>query len=138
MHGNVGVGRTGTIILCDICLRMAAGEEVVDILKVFQKMRTQRPNMVDNVHQYKLAHFIILQCLVDIHSDMIYSNIKHNLEQLINEGVENQMIALEHAQSQDQKRKLYRKENEKVSIVAEKNRFHYILPGIFFSNVLLY
>lgn len=45
---SAGVGRTGTIILCDICLRMAAREGGIDILKYLVEIRNQRANMVDN------------------------------------------------------------------------------------------
>lgn len=57
---SAGVGRTGTIILCDICLRMAAKEKAIDVVYYLKKMREQRVNMVDNiVCNYKK------QCLKD-------------------------------------------------------------------------
>lgn len=46
---SAGVGRTGTIILCDICLRMAAKEKAIDVVYYLKKMREQRVNMVDNI-----------------------------------------------------------------------------------------
>lgn len=45
---SAGVGATGTIILSDICCRMAFKEDHVDALKYLQKIRDQRPNLVDN------------------------------------------------------------------------------------------
>jgi protein tyrosine phosphatase len=45
---SAGVGRTGTIILADACLRMAAAERYVDVLAFQQLIREQRANMVDN------------------------------------------------------------------------------------------
>ncbi|KAJ9587439.1 hypothetical protein L9F63_019033, partial [Diploptera punctata] len=64
MHCSAGVGRTGTIILSDICLRMAAAEGAVDILGYLQQIREQRANLVDNLDQYKLVHLVLLECLV--------------------------------------------------------------------------
>ncbi|PSN51499.1 hypothetical protein C0J52_00744 [Blattella germanica] len=61
---SAGVGRTGTIILTDICLRMAAAEGCVDVLSFQQHIREQRANMVDNLEQYKLVHLVLLECLV--------------------------------------------------------------------------
>jgi protein tyrosine phosphatase len=63
VHCNAGCGRTGTLILCDIVLRMAAREKKVDFVKVLLKMRTQRCNLVNNVKQYIFAHFVVLECL---------------------------------------------------------------------------
>lgn len=48
LNCSAGVGRTGTIILSDICLRMAAGEEQIDPLKYLNIIREQRVNLVDN------------------------------------------------------------------------------------------
>nr|XP_015839780.1 PREDICTED: tyrosine-protein phosphatase Lar-like isoform X7 [Tribolium castaneum] len=64
VHSSAGVGRTGTIILCDICLRMAAEENSVDIFGTLYQLRDQRPNLVKNVEQFKLAHLVILDYLV--------------------------------------------------------------------------
>jgi len=46
---SAGVGRTGTIILIDACLRMALDEGVLDPFKLLESMRNQRANLVDNV-----------------------------------------------------------------------------------------
>jgi protein tyrosine phosphatase len=45
---SAGVGRTGTIILIDVCLKMAKLEGFIDSLAVLARMRHQRANMVDN------------------------------------------------------------------------------------------
>lgn len=48
------MGRTGTIILIDICLRMAAREGAVDVLRYLHELREQRARMVDNIVCLKL------------------------------------------------------------------------------------
>lgn len=133
VHCGAGVGRTGTIILADICLRMAAREGVVDPLKILQKMRTQRPNMVDNIHQYKLAHLVILECLVGMNTVIPCSEIDKNVDQLLNEGVERQMLYLQETHWQDEAMKSFGDEEEQALIVPEKNRFQHIIPGNFFQ-----
>lgn len=45
---SAGVGRTGTIILIDACLRMAKIEGFIDALAILARMHSQRANMVDN------------------------------------------------------------------------------------------
>jgi protein tyrosine phosphatase len=47
-RSSAGVGRTGTVILVHACCRMAEVENAVDPLALMSKMRSQRPNMVDN------------------------------------------------------------------------------------------
>ncbi|XP_053977491.1 uncharacterized protein LOC128875697 [Hylaeus volcanicus] len=66
VHCSAGVGRTGTIILCDICLRRAAAEGVVDVYAETMSIRSQRANMVDTKQQYLLAHLTLLECLLSI------------------------------------------------------------------------
>ncbi|XP_074097016.1 receptor-type tyrosine-protein phosphatase S [Cotesia typhae] len=66
VHCSAGVGRTGTIILCDICLRRAAAEGVVDVFEETELIRSQRANMVDNKQQYLLAHIVLVECLLTL------------------------------------------------------------------------
>ncbi|KAK0158949.1 hypothetical protein PV328_009884 [Microctonus aethiopoides] len=66
VHCSAGVGRTGTIILCDICLRRAAAEGVVDVFGETEDIRGQRANMVDNKQQYILAHVALVECLLSL------------------------------------------------------------------------
>ncbi|XP_046417564.1 receptor-type tyrosine-protein phosphatase delta-like [Neodiprion fabricii] len=64
VHCSAGVGRTGTIILCDICLQQAAVEKKIDAPAVVMRMREGRANMVDSAQQYMLAHLAILECMI--------------------------------------------------------------------------
>ncbi|XP_076679005.1 receptor-type tyrosine-protein phosphatase F [Andrena cerasifolii] len=66
VHCSAGVGRTGTIILCDICLRRAAAEGVVDVFAEMKAIRSQRANTVDTVQQYLLAHLTLVECLLSV------------------------------------------------------------------------
>ncbi|XP_067211050.1 receptor-type tyrosine-protein phosphatase S-like isoform X2 [Linepithema humile] len=66
VHCSAGIGRTGTIILCDICLRRAAAEGFVDVFAETASIRSERANMVDNKQQYLLAHLALVECLLSI------------------------------------------------------------------------
>ncbi|XP_011308081.1 receptor-type tyrosine-protein phosphatase T isoform X2 [Fopius arisanus] len=66
VHCSAGIGRTGTIILCDICLRKAAGQGILDVFIETREMRSQRANMVDNKQQYLLAHLALVECLLSL------------------------------------------------------------------------
>ena len=46
LYCSAGVGRTGTFITIDIALEQVKAEEVVDIYNVVNKLRHQRPHMV--------------------------------------------------------------------------------------------
>ncbi|XP_023217014.1 receptor-type tyrosine-protein phosphatase T-like isoform X3 [Centruroides sculpturatus] len=60
-HCSAGIGRTGTLILIDSMLDMAAAENHVDLLSQLHIMRQQRINMVETMDQYYLA----CQCLIE-------------------------------------------------------------------------
>ncbi|KDQ96751.1 Receptor-type tyrosine-protein phosphatase T [Zootermopsis nevadensis] len=88
VHCSAGVGRTGTIILADTCLRMAAAEGYVDALGFLQQLREQRANMVDNLDQYKLVHLVLLECLVaEPSSIMCDGNLGKHVDKLCKSGV---------------------------------------------------
>ncbi|XP_012142815.2 uncharacterized protein LOC100876654 isoform X1 [Megachile rotundata] len=66
VHCSAGAGRTGTIILCDVCLRKIAVEGAIDVFAEIKSIRSQRANMVDNNQQYRLAHLTLVECLFAI------------------------------------------------------------------------
>lgn len=111
VHCSAGVGRTGTIILCDICLQRAAAEgvkyflnkfstppgngkllcykcfQVMDVLCETEAIRSQRANTIDNNQQYLLAHFTLVECLLSFPTSLpcdesLPSRIKESTKQL--------------------------------------------------------
>nr|KAF7433901.1 hypothetical protein H0235_002092 [Vespula pensylvanica] len=64
VHCSAGVGRTGTIVSCDICLRRAAVEGVVDVFSETRSIRNERANMVNNKQQYLFVHLVLIDCLL--------------------------------------------------------------------------
>ncbi|XP_039309193.1 uncharacterized protein LOC113005587 [Solenopsis invicta] len=82
-----GVEKMGIVILCDICLRQAATEGVVDVLAVTKSIRSKRDNMVDNKLQYLFAHLVLVECLFSVPTTipcnkMLITRIKELKEQL--------------------------------------------------------
>ncbi|XP_071640948.1 uncharacterized protein [Temnothorax longispinosus] len=66
VHCSTGVGRTGIIILCDICLRRVAAEGLVDVFAEMAFITSERVNIIHNKQQYLLAHLVLLECLFSI------------------------------------------------------------------------
>jgi len=58
--GSAGVGRTGTFITIDIALEQVKAEGVVDIYNVVNKLRHQRPHMVQALVSDRL---LIVLCI---------------------------------------------------------------------------
>ncbi|XP_065904176.1 receptor-type tyrosine-protein phosphatase alpha-like [Dysidea avara] len=61
VHCSAGVGRTGTFIALDIVLRQVKNENVVDIHNVINRLRHQRPQMVQSLEQYIFIHDAVLE-----------------------------------------------------------------------------
>ncbi|KAJ8955806.1 hypothetical protein NQ318_005347 [Aromia moschata] len=133
IHCSAGVGRTGTIILCDICLRMAAGEGSVDFLAHLEHLRSQRPNMVDNIEQYKLAHLVVLECLVGMRTAVLCNeDMTTTVQNLIDGGgIRNQM---RDTRWQDEAMDTVWEQTEEVPVYPGKNRFEDITPVDGFRN----
>ncbi|KAF2895512.1 hypothetical protein ILUMI_10660 [Ignelater luminosus] len=129
VHCSAGVGRTGTIILCDYMLRMAANEKAVDFLAALRQMREQRANLVDNANQYKLAHLVVLEALFGVDTTIACDHeLEQKIETLINNnGLHEQLEYLEKISWQDQ----VMFSSYKVNIDPanyNKNRFSNIVP----------
>ncbi|XP_073720191.1 receptor-type tyrosine-protein phosphatase H isoform X1 [Misgurnus anguillicaudatus] len=62
VHCSAGVGRTGTLIALDVLLQQLEREKAVSIAGFVQRMRLNRPLMVQTESQYVFLH----QCIMDI------------------------------------------------------------------------
>ncbi|XP_069703999.1 receptor-type tyrosine-protein phosphatase S-like isoform X2 [Periplaneta americana] len=133
VHCSAGVGRTGTIILADVCLRMAAAEGFVDILGFLQQIREQRANMVDNLDQYKLVHLVLLECLVAEPSAIPCDcNLEKRIDELRTSGaLVRQFNHLHNLRWQDQALKSSTAQSSTPSAekFKSKNRSQKIVPG---------
>ncbi|KAK5647799.1 hypothetical protein RI129_002691 [Pyrocoelia pectoralis] len=132
VHCSAGVGRTGTIILCDLCLRMAAREGVVDVLKHQHNLRQQRANLVDNVEQYKLAHLVLLECLIAPQTNLpCDDSIAKSIEKIIqSNSLQHHMEYLKNTEWQDHAMQASLPTAPEPQW-ATKNRFQDIVPSAY-------
>nr|XP_022318789.1 uncharacterized protein LOC111121708 isoform X2 [Crassostrea virginica] len=61
VHCSAGVGRTGTFIALDALYRHGQRIQFVEILGYIKRMRECRMSMIQNVDQYRLLHFALLE-----------------------------------------------------------------------------
>ena len=62
VHCSAGAGRTGTFIALDMALEQADMEGFVDIAGIINRLRQQRPKMVQTKVNY-YTYLIILYCI---------------------------------------------------------------------------
>ncbi|XP_065344148.1 receptor-type tyrosine-protein phosphatase T-like [Cloeon dipterum] len=74
VHCSAGVGRTGTVILIDACLRMIRTHGRLDVENIFATMRSQRANLVDNLKQFEFAHLVLLECVANPNFEISCAN----------------------------------------------------------------
>lgn len=131
VSSSAGVGRTGTIIICDICLRMAASEGRLDFLSTLEHIRSQRPNLVDNVEQYKLAHLAVLSCLRGMNTTILCNDdMDAKIHKIFENGtILTQMKYLQDTVWQDEAMKTVAYSCEDLAVFPEKNRSSTIIPG---------
>lgn len=133
IYFSAGVGRTGTIILCDICLRMAAAENQIDVLKHLHHLRQQRANMVDNPEQYKLVHLVLLDMLFAPEASIpCDDNMEMAIKRLTKKStLKEHMIYLNETMWCDSAAKAVaqRKSALHGDHFPDKNRFPDIIPG---------
>ncbi|CAG9531589.1 unnamed protein product [Cercopithifilaria johnstoni] len=56
IHCSAGVGRTGTIVACEICLKILLEGKDLNVLEVIKEMRGQRAGAVQTEGQYVYLH----------------------------------------------------------------------------------
>ncbi|EJW76409.1 protein-tyrosine phosphatase containing protein [Wuchereria bancrofti] len=56
IHCSAGVGRSGTIIACEICLKILLEGKDLNVLDVIKEIRTQRAGAVQTEGQYVYLH----------------------------------------------------------------------------------
>ncbi|XP_059482529.1 uncharacterized protein LOC132200814 [Neocloeon triangulifer] len=68
VHCSGGTGRTGTVILIDLCLRNYINANAVNVWATLEKMRNERINVVETKEQYEFAHNLLEYYLA--HNDL--------------------------------------------------------------------
>ncbi|XP_065344384.1 tyrosine-protein phosphatase 4-like [Cloeon dipterum] len=82
VHCSAGVGRTGTMILIDACLRMIRTHGRLDVENIFATMRSQRANLVDNLKQFEFAHLVLLECVANPNFEISCANFTEEYNKL--------------------------------------------------------
>ncbi|CAH1975947.1 unnamed protein product [Acanthoscelides obtectus] len=108
---------------------MAASEGAIDFLSHLEQLRNQRPNLVDNDEQYKLAHLVVMECIFGMRTSIpcdadMDKVIKELLE---SDGVERQMRYIDEVEWQDRAME-NNSEEMNTPVCDEKNRFPDIVP----------
>lgn len=108
---------------------MAAREGMVDVLKHQHNLREQRANLVDNIEQYKLAHLVLLECLVAMRTSITCDEKAESMisQLLESERLQQQMQYINDTAWQDQAMRPAIEVTAKSEWSA-KNRFQDITP----------
>ena len=61
IHCSAGVGRSGTFMCADICMRMLDDIQLINIHSVVKLVRTQRAFAVQTTDQYLFCHMVMLE-----------------------------------------------------------------------------
>lgn len=128
---SAGVGRTGTIILYDICLRMIRREGKVDVLYELSKLREQRANMVNNIKQYELLHLMLLEYILDRNASIdCDENVYEEIRDVLDKNIDQQLTNIDDSMWIDNRVKaLIHDTEEEIITYLGKDRFPNIIPG---------
>jgi protein tyrosine phosphatase len=127
---SAGCGRTGTLILCDIILKMANHENQVDFPEILRRIRNARIGLVSTVDQYIFAHRVVLEYLFgQDFSIPINEKFESNVDKAVNLKAMNLLV--QHlAKAIDQyQRTMFKLHHKLTDEEKAKNRFSQILPG---------
>jgi receptor-type tyrosine-protein phosphatase F len=130
VHCNAGCGRTGTLILCDIILKMANHENQVDFPGILRRIRNARIGLVTTVDQYIFAHRVVLEYLFGKDFSIpINEKFESNVDKAVNLKATN--LLMQHlAKAIDQyQRTMFKLHHQLTDEEKAKNRFSQILPG---------
>lgn len=112
---------------------MAARDGKVDLLYNLFKLREQRPNMVDNIEQYKLVHLVLLECLFAPETAiMCDQNIEDKIEKILAHDIEKQLNYLMSSMWKDnamERMMINENDDTEIKSYPEKDRFPDIVPG---------
>ncbi|GJQ69948.1 hypothetical protein Trydic_g22475 [Trypoxylus dichotomus] len=132
-----GIEKTGTLLLCDICVRMAIKIGEVDVYQQLYNLRIQQANAVNDVYHYKLVHLIVFLCTVaPDYTVECTEEMGEKVEELMTSSkLCDQMIYIEEAFWQDNAiQPVY----DKVAdpIIHNKNRFNDVIPESYARIIL--
>ncbi|XP_070189417.1 tyrosine-protein phosphatase 10D-like [Littorina saxatilis] len=74
-HCSAGVGRSGTFIVLDHCLRLVRDKDEVDIFSIVYNLRRERVLMVQTEQQYKFIHECLACVLEGKEDEATYANL---------------------------------------------------------------
>ncbi|XP_065346468.1 receptor-type tyrosine-protein phosphatase gamma-like [Cloeon dipterum] len=82
VHCSAGIGRTGTVILIDACLKMFRSRGQLDVISIFTQMRKQRVNLVNTLEQFKFVHLVLLESILNPKFEIHCDNFSEEYKQL--------------------------------------------------------
>ncbi|KAK3090599.1 hypothetical protein FSP39_012997, partial [Pinctada imbricata] len=95
VHCSAGIGRSGTYIAIDYLLEQAKAEDLVDVLKYAQLMRTNRTNMIQTWEQYVFVYEALLEAIKAGETTIPNSGFRAKYEELCTKPADKSKTPLE-------------------------------------------
>ncbi|XP_052762339.1 receptor-type tyrosine-protein phosphatase S-like [Mya arenaria] len=124
---SAGVGRTGTYIALDILTNEGEAKKAIDIPGCVNKMRQNRPNMVQTVGQYQFLHIAAVYSLTFDSKQIKGENFKEYMNKQTAPGLNSQFKQLQHTVETRSKDETEAVERNKQHL--SKNRSNADIPG---------